>query len=716
MASADDHFMTETRTKPFILREFVECYKLPVCAKVVGCRGQELRSSSIRCGDYIHLETLAVDSISLSFYDADTGSKRVVRVPADSNVKFNVISTSSGSENSDVIMPTVADVMEACPMKFRANIENDDPYLPVIFKKGEEFRYLRKCRCPSDGTVYLECEDASGNIIQLPKTCKGNFSVIEDKTSYCLREIIAFGSVSRKLKLSSDNIKLLPIDDNDSIIDPENPLYTNLNEGDTLTRITGLPLTFNGVISMQAPDLFLLASAKNNLSDKLRIPLDLNIDLILAPNEEYEEPTIKERILYEFISDFEQDLPLVATISGYKNIPKEFRKVLSKNSDVLVHHVETSEKILASSKGSNFCIGKGMNGRFRRALMRFKSLSELLTLDRVVMVKIMEDVASDVPEPFLLKVGDLLKFENHTVQTIKIKYSKTNHVKCDTILCEKIATDKNKQLRLPIDLEVSMIEILPPNEQDGDDINYIFSRRTEFPLMVDFLPIHHCAQQVLPYDSELVLKSRVSDPLVLISPLPPEKDRRVSALDAKVDTCLLVPVRHKLYLKVKSKLNFPSSYFRLPRKVEWLDLEAEKITKDDYDRLLKYNDQAYEDYDPRSRSYQEEERQIEMNDSSKYKRSILRRKGASMTTLPQLKRHSKIFTKKDKKYSSEGNLANTTKDDEDDSEQDTEEERIYELYEAPYRKDKADKKTSKTLKSKLLKKLSLRRKKKEPNE
>lgn len=614
MASSDAHVMAETK-KPFILREFVECYKLPVCAKVVGCRGPELQSSGnpIRCGDYIHLQTLAVNSISLSFNDADTGSKRVVRVPADSDVKFNVVSTPSGSGVSDIIMPTIADVIEACPMKFRANTENDDPYLPTIFRKGEEFRYLRKSRCPSDGTVYLECEDSLGNVIQLPKTCKGNFSVIEDKASYSLREIIAFGSVSRKLKLSSDNIKLLPrVDNDDSITDPENPLYTNLNEGDTLTRITGLPLTFNGVITMQAPDLFLLASSRDNLNDKWRMSLDLNIDLVLAPNDEYEEPKVKERILYEFISDFEQDLPLVATISGYRNIPKEFRKVLSKNSDVLVHHVETSEKVLATSKGAHFCIGKGLNGRFRRGLQRFESISELLTLNRVVMVKIMEDVASDVPEPFLLKVGDLLKFENQNVQTIKIKYSKTNRVKCDTILCEKIETDKNKQLRLPIDLEVSMFEILPENEQDGNDINYIFSRRTEFPLVVDFLPIHHCSQQVLPYDSELELTARVSDPLVLISPLPPEKDRRVSALDAKVEPCLLVPVRHKLYLKVKSKLHFPPSYFRLPRKEEWLNLEAEKISKDENDRLLKYNDQAYEDYDPRSRSYQEEECQAEM--------------------------------------------------------------------------------------------------------
>lgn len=683
---------TEAR-QIFSLKDITECYKLPKFVRVVG--GKDLNSvhrrTGIKKGDFIYLHTLAVDNVNLSFFDTDTGSRRVARVPAKTAIKFKIVSGQLPSGDTPKIFPTVGDLLDVFPMKFQANKGYDDPYLPAIFRKDETFRFHRKIRSPMDEQIFMECEDEKGTLIQLPKSCHGDFSVLEDDRSYTLQEVISFGVVSRKLKLSSENMNFAAVEESQKNDDDE-PTYGNItNKELTLSRITGLPLTHKGIITMQKPEVFFVASPRDDLDVRWKLDLNLDLEVVSSTEAEYEKPMAKEYSLRDFVTEFESEFPITAVITNYKSIPGTFRRHFSQELEVLVHRVEHDPKLLGITEKDYYSISNNVKGRFRKALRRFRSILDLVELNEPINVKVMEDIASDVPAPFSLRSGDVLVFKSLTVLKYKIKFSKKSYVDIPVVGCYKILEDGSKKaLYLPDDLDLRLIEVPPPGKEKGFRADALFSGRVSLPVDVDFLPFDD-TRSPLHNDREITLEYLVSDPYVVVSTIPSRRQRRTSGLDAKVEVCMKVPIRHDVTLKLSEKLQFPTSYFRFPPKEVWTQVDVEELQKDVYDNLVKYSDQAYEDYQPPEvpkasasvgclvERAQEEER---------YK--FWRKKNKSLTTLPQSSRQSKKLEEKTEvQYKSESDLKTAAVGSTQDDIVYADDECIYESYNLPSQKHSA---------------------------
>ena len=600
MAASDAQSMS---SEAILLQDFVEMFKLPKISKVVGGKG--LSGAPFSAGDSLMLRTLAVESVGLRFYDADAGSKREVRVPVDNSFKFHVVQDYNSA--TPKVYHTVGDVLTDCPTVFKANTEVTTKNGRTL-QIGSVLNFIRKTRSLTDRCVFLECRDSAGTHHLLPLTSRGDFTIVHDPYSYTLREIISLGAVERTLRLSNENKKFAVVNDGSEHVGNDFarhlPLYDNVQNKDAaLSRITGLPLTFKGNIYMQRPELFLLSSPANDTDVRWKIALDSNL-LFTVPEEEksveYQEPIKPDLVLKEFVQEFEQDFPVIARLGSCEELQNKFKEYLSENMEVLVHRVDKVEKILCNISGDKFCVSDRVKGRLRKSLTRFKSLSELVSLDlkqEDVAIKMMEDIASDVPEHFSLKAGDVIVFKNFNVSTVNIKVGKKSYEKCQVILCEKVLEDETKQkLQLPLDLEADFIQLPRPGEESGFDINVVLSKSINLPLTVDFIPTTNSEACLLPTDCEITIENVVFDSLVVISPLP-HRDNRESGISARLKFCLLLPLRSDIRLRLEEKLQFPSNYFIFPRRHKWIEeLEVERLSEGEYGYMTKYNDGAYEDY------------------------------------------------------------------------------------------------------------------------
>ena len=568
----------------FTLRSFTECYPPPRTFKVLGGRGlySNTHTTALRIGDSLYLHTLAVEWIRLSFNDTDTSVRREVKVPPDSQIKFNIIHKSQ--EAFERIYTTVGDLLQVWPTRFQANYGREDPYLPQIFKKGERFRFIRRGQNPNDRKLYLECEDESGHVLTLPSTCRGDFTVLDDPSSFTLQEIVSLGETERRLKLSEDNIKLIAVNED------ENSFYTNIgNNGDILTKLTGLPLSYKGLITMHTPNFYVIVSPQDNHDVKWKISLEEEVE-VMDQLDDY-LPSNRDMSLNDFVDAFELDLPVIARVSSYNPKIPHFKNHISPGTEIIVHRVDKNvDRILASTKCDLFSLGSDVKGQFRKCSRRFISIQEVLDTREKIKLKVCEEVACDVPEPFCLKCGNILKCTNFTLQNIKIRYGKKVYGECLAVQWEIF--DENGEraiLKLPADLEVMLQET---DDDDGFDVASVLQHRVELPMNV----ISLSTDSFMPYDQGIRFEHYVSDPLVLISTIPRHSDTKMSCLDAKINICLMVPLRHEITLHLRERLHFPPSYFILPRRVKWLSTGPEKINRDTYTNLLQFNDQAYEDY------------------------------------------------------------------------------------------------------------------------
>ncbi|XP_052101105.1 uncharacterized protein LOC127735047 [Mytilus californianus] len=581
---ADHNERTINRTV-FTLKDFTECYTPPKTFKVLGGRGlySNAHTTALRVGDSLYLHTLAVEWICLSFFDTDTGIRREVKVPPDSQIKFNIVHRSQ--EAFQRIYTTVSELLEAWPTRFQANYGREDPYLPQIFRKGERFRFIRRAQNPNDRKLCLECEDESGHILTLPSNCRGDFTVLDDPKSYNLQEIVAFGDTERTLKFSEENIQLIAVDNDES------SFYTNVgNNGEILTKLTGLPLTYKGLITMRKPNFFVIVSPQDNHDIKWKISLEEEVEVMDQLDDFL--PSTRDMSLNDFIDNFELDLPVIARISNYGNKISHFQDHLSPGTEVIVHRIDKDvDRVLASTKCDIFSLGSDVKGKFDKCSRRFKSVQTVLDTREKIKLKVTEAIACDVPEPFCLKCGDILKCTNFNIQNVKIRYGKKVYGECQVVQWDILDdTGARAIIKLPADLEVTLQEIA---EDDGFEVSNILQYRVEVPMDAFSLE----SDSFLPYNQSIRFEHYVSDPLVLISPIPRNSDTKHSCLDAKIDLCLMVPLRHDLTLHLRERLHFPPSYFILPRRAKWLSTGPEKISLETYNNLMKFNDQAYEDYE-----------------------------------------------------------------------------------------------------------------------
>ena len=592
----------------FALNEFIECYDLPKWVSVVGGKdvGSEIKNScSIQKGDILMLRTLAVENVTLSFNDTDTGVKRIVQVSPDTQVKFKVLLPSPDFKNPKgkrTVYETVTDLLSVCPTYFKANVSYDDPYLPSIVRSGEVFRFIRQIRKISDRKVHLQCEDVDGNILELPEEVDGKFTAVEDSKSYTLKEILDMGAVDRKLKLSDDIIQRSIAVDSDS----NNSYYGNLSHSlgpSDLQRIMGLPLTYDGLVTFHKPKMFLVVSPSSNSHAVWKVPLDLDINVQHFIPDDYEKPGAPVQRMYklrELIDTFHEELPVLATLVHYKDMPSEFVHSLKPGDDVVIHKIDREDKLLAKSDDMHFCISKELNGRLRKTLRKFNSFEEIKTFyveGDELLVKVMQDVASDWPVPYSLQPGTILKIKSmqtkmHEIRTkTKKTFGPFGVIKCQRRK-EKGGFEK---ITLPDDLEVFMHELPSPDKVEGFSVRDVFKFKPEMPFSVDFLADYASLWSCLPICSEISLTNFISESLAIISPvIKPDAD--VKTIDPIVRACLCVPVRHHVMFTIKDCLGFPPGYFQYPDRSLYVSAAVEKVTKSTFDDIIRHNDMAYEDY------------------------------------------------------------------------------------------------------------------------
>lgn len=586
---ADSNGKSTQRTV-YSLKDYTECFPPPRTFKVTGGKGlySNSHTTALRVGDSLYLHTLAVEWLCLSYFDIDTGIQKEVKVPPDSQIRFNIIH--GAQEVFRRIYTTVGELLDAWPTRFQASYGRDDPYLPQIFRKDERFRFIRRAQNPNNRQLCLECEDESGQVLTLPSTCRGDFIVLDDPCAYTLQEIVQFGNTQRTLRLSNENTKLIPV------TDTECSFYTNVgNNGDILSKLTGLPLTFKGLITMQKPNFYVIVSPNDNHDIKWKVSLDEDVE-VMDQMEDF-LPVNRDMTLNEFIDNFELDLPVIARVSSYSNKMPQFRDYLTPGTEVIVHRVDKDvDRVLATAKSDILCLGSDVRGQFRKCSRHFQSVQQVLDAREKIKLQVTEEIACDVPEPFCLKRGDTLKCTNFNIQVLKIRYGKKIFGECPIVQWESINENGDRAIiRLPADLEVTLQEVA---EDDGFNVSNILQHRADLPLDATSLG----TDNFLPFNRGIRFEHYVSDPFVMISTIPRNSERKHSCLDAKIDLCLLVPTRHELTLHLRERLHFPPSYFILPRRAKWITTGPEHISREDYNNLVKFNDQAYEDYECKAES------------------------------------------------------------------------------------------------------------------
>ena len=594
----------------FTLKEFVECYDLPKWVSVCGGKdvGSEIKTAcNIQKGDILMLRTLAVENVALSFNDTDTGVKRIVKVSPETRVKFKVLLPSPDFQNPKgkrTVFKTVTDLLTVCPTYFKANVSYDDPYLPSIVRSGEVFRFIRQIRKKSDRKVYLQCEDVDGHVVELPEEVAGEFTAVEDNKSYTLKEILDLGHVNRKLKLCGDIIHRSIATDSENT----ESYYGNLSHSsgsNDLQRIMGLPLTYDGLITMHKPDMFLVVSPSSNAQSVWKVPLGLDINVQYFVPDDYEQPGAPVQRMYklkELLDTFHDDLPVLATLVHYKDMPSEFVHCLKPGDDVVIHFIEKENTLLAKSDDMHFCISKDLHGRLRKTLRKFNSFEELRAVyveGDEVLVKLLQDVASDWPVPYSLQAGDILKIRSMQTKMHDVKSKSKSIGQFPVIKCHKrILRHKGgfEKVILPDDLEVVMHEIPSPDKAQGFSAHDVFQFKPELPFSVDFLADHGSVWSCLPIYSEIQLTNFISESLAIISPVI-RLDADDKAIDPKVRACLCVPVRHHVMFTVKDCLGFPPTYFQYPDRSLYVSAAVEKISKGTFEEMIRHNDMAYEEYD-----------------------------------------------------------------------------------------------------------------------
>ena len=592
----------------FTLKEFVECYDLPKWVSVSGGKdvGSELKSScNIQKGDILMLRTLAVENVTLSFNDTDTGVKRIVKVSPETRVKFKVLLPYPDFKNPKgkrTVFKTVTDLLTVCPTYFKANVSYDDPYLPSIVRSGEVFRFIRQIRKKSDRKVYLQCEDVDGNVVELPEEVAGEFTAVEDNKSYTLKEILDLGHVNRKLKLCGDIIHRSIATDSENT----ESYYGNLSHSsgsNDLQRIMGLPLTYDGLITLHKPDMFLVVSPSSNAQSVWKMPLGLDINVQYFVPDDYEQPGAPVQRMYklkELLDTFHDDLPVLATLVHYKDMPTEFVHCFKPGDDVVIHFIEKEDKLLAEADDMHFCISKDLNGRLRKTLRKFSSFDEIrenYVEGDEILVKLLQDVASDWPVPYSLQAGDILKIRSMQTKMHEVKSKSKSIGQFAVIKCHKRRHKGGfEKIILPDDLEVVMHEIPSPDKAQGFSASDVFKFKPELPFSVDFLADHGSVWSCLPVYSEIQLTNFISESLAIISPVI-RLDADDRAIDPKVRACVCVPVRHHVMFTVKDCLGFPPSYFQYPDRSLYVSAAVEKITKATFEEMIRHSDMAYEEYD-----------------------------------------------------------------------------------------------------------------------
>ncbi|KAL8583495.1 hypothetical protein ACOMHN_056305 [Nucella lapillus] len=579
------------------LEEFIHKHPLPQSVSVTG--GSLIsRDATITRGDVLLLRNKTPTSITLSFVDKVTGDRQELAVKPDIPVQFLALPPKDGSpagQNggragnsrpvSMITYPTVSDLLMDCPTFFEANSTYDDPYLPGFsVKPGDRFYYVKVVRdVAGDKRQRLQCRTESGELVCLSTSCKGNFTVLKDDTTYTLQQLTDLAKVPRRLKVDRDSL---------AAQEEENTESNNNIDSEMLEKLVNC----SDVINMTRPQEMLEVSPWDNLETVWRVPVDSSLLVRLFSSTDYEEPMVARRIKPEPISAFahehENEFPVQAAILSYIKPLDIITQNLHSSREIIVHEQLRRQKLFVkdSKKDDYFAIDKSVDISFVQIPQTLSSVFQMMTLRLGSQVRVLADVAADFPEPFILRYGDVLCVTKHESSSWKLKHSATGDV--PIAKCERLVQGKKaEKLKLPLDLEVNLVLLEDPSQLKVTKLSDILSGVDEIPVC-EVSVMEGKGGSYKPLPASLQVLDVLTDSELLVSPLS-----SVTAISPLIKKCVRIPLRHKLVLGLKRKLEFPEGYFVLPSKYDTVCLGIERVQEGEYEELVQARKMAtdYED-------------------------------------------------------------------------------------------------------------------------
>ncbi|XP_067679411.1 uncharacterized protein [Haliotis asinina] len=579
------------------LQDFVNVADLPTTVSVVG-GGYSDSHVRLSRGDVLLLRSHLPKEVTLAFHSEDTGARKEITCSLDSSLKFVVLPPKNKGQLCDShesLYTSVSDLLKDCPTYFQATEDYDDPYLPGFsVRQGDKFRFLRTFKDPRDDKVRLECKDNSGNVIRLSSDCKGYFRVLEDRSVYTLRELVNQARVSRRLRLSTDNVQLQPI--TIKKVNSTGSAEPNTEKEQPPSPLVQMPLTFKGVIHLRKPEEMLEVSPWGELETRWKIPTSVNLEVRPFSQNDYEVP-VKQKVVSmkidDFVSTYEDDFPVVATIVNYPEIHAELTNHLKNVSDVIVHKVKNAKRLLARTRTRYFSIDGNVRASFSEFPKSFRFIRDLLHCPPGTEVRVMGDIFSDFPKPFCLRYGDILRLVSNEPEKFKMK--KSSFKECEVIRFQRIGDNGYSiPMLLPPDLEIKTMEITSVHSHRPHFLSDIIAGADIPSRTVTVLQEE--SESSLPLPSRFRLLTVVSDEVLVISPIDYSQSQAISPI---LESCIEIPKRHLVHFAFCRKLSFPDNYFVFPRSRHTVSIRVEKITEEMADEMRNKSD-PYEDvaYNP----------------------------------------------------------------------------------------------------------------------
>lgn len=644
-----------TNTSSMDLCDFVKLYSLPQCVCV--SEGDFLsRAVQISTGDVLLLRSCDSGQVTLSYRNYNNHSWAEVNISLDNPQKFKVLlpkDTITGDRAVSMIMyPTVADLILDCPTYFEATTSYDDPYLPgVSIKAGDHFCFVGMVKNSKDGVNRLKVRDTLGNILLLSPDCRGNFCPLEDENEYTIKELIDLAPVQRRLKmvnkeqvgdytcsktgteceisqkfcnrvqpygslsfsssavdLNCVDLKYLPASSGIvHLLKPESTLTLSpYNEPETSWTI---PVSANLKVRVFSPDDYEVPVPRSQQS-KPRIPLPLQDDVpkFQAPSAQLTH--ISHVDIRNFVDIYSSSFPVKAKIVDTSSASPFFQNLLQNIEEVNIYRIEETKRLYVKDTKSDVIYSLSHDTRisFVEYPVKFKMISELQHLPVGSEVTVLEDVSADFPKPFSLRFGDVIRIISNTLYFVKTKLISQD---CQVIKCERIDPEggQNLRLKLPLDLEVSMVVKTDPNSRRMIKLQELLSGVVPIPTQkVASVPddSESLALKELPVDLQILRPMKEvcvvvsSSAASSVSPTVTSSNVTLNHphVAANLPTIIGLPLTSGIVLEFIDKLDLFEIDIELSQ-ADYIRLPIEKITSDQFkerERLLKVNPD-YEDVD-----------------------------------------------------------------------------------------------------------------------
>ncbi|XP_029639462.1 uncharacterized protein LOC115214407 isoform X1 [Octopus sinensis] len=618
----------------FTLKSFLDNFDLPQTVFVVS-PGNCQTTPAVEEGQWLRLYKTVIPRVLLTPCKADDECEwdthcdpsaktpvtdhDTIEVPIDYPARYVVLSPPHDEQEPDAIYETINDLIKVSPPLFKANCSScfsQQSFIGEIqknnFEAGDTFKFLKIVRDGYFGK-YLQCQHQDGRIMELPWSCKGDFSyVVDSNTTYTVEQLLEANRMPRYLWQADelvdhsnyqDSIVRVGIDSpskvftddpffNDDSIDMSESYFANQRNSFRSAKLSG-----RNIIYMDIPEIFVQVyhtsdptdtvdadPTRNGESDvRWLIPLssDMLVKCISIPDYEHPKNYKARRTLWEVASEHTRPLiffPVLAQIVSYPDLPSEFATYLKPKSQIVVRRVEHIDKILARTEDRFFIIGPNLYKSFSALPRRFRNVSELSICKAGCELQVLEDVATDFPKPISLNKGDIIRIPNF--QTVVYKFGGGDYkMECKVLRCEKLnSRGKYEKLKIPVDLEIDLIEMIANEDRERWFVSELFYRRPKLPLDVeagDFYP-------TVSADTVLTLENFVRDTVVVVSNT---KDSQTESTFSN-QVCIEIPSRYKMVLDLKQDTVLPTD-FTSP--VERIALDAEELFEETYFYMETYH-------------------------------------------------------------------------------------------------------------------------------